>query len=442
MSQQRLLPIDPLFDPPPGWLAASLPEYTAVTRSIMQLAGAAEDPASFDKAREQILRERWLALTSVEPNETRFSIIVPVHNEEIALPSFLGALLASEVPADADAAVIFIVNGSSDGSAQVIRNRLARIRPVMDTILPRSRVDLQRSATANQFGLTESLRFLVVETPVPGKANALNIGNEIARAFGHEMAMNIDANNWVEPDSLARLYSCAHRHINRGAYPNTVIVNAGEFYADRRSTAPVTASPRVQKAEVTGWMFAWSTQWIHDCGGFPQGVIEDYGAGLLALSQGRQIAESGARIWGYAAANPFEESQQMVRFLYGAMQLSRHFSSDPNAMKILLEDFPNLRPLMGRFEHHFLRKFKAGRPITLARGLIRWLRNEILALRARQKLYRDPNGQTWEPVYSTKFGLSAAERLPTESFVARMGYALAGKILIYFDNLFDFLDRF
>ena len=199
---KNCLPIDLMFEQPSGWLRASLPKIESATRSILAMAGEAK---SIDEARVEFLERSWRELTGVAPSDTRFSISFPVHNEERSLPSVLGAFFASEMPTTAEIQVIFLVNASSDSSAALIKKRLACIGPATETSLSQSFIDAKRLDAVHQFSVGK-MRFLVVETPVPGKANALNICNEIARELDHEIAINIDANNWVEPDSIGLMY--------------------------------------------------------------------------------------------------------------------------------------------------------------------------------------------------------------------------------------------
>jgi glycosyltransferase involved in cell wall biosynthesis len=395
------LHVDLMLEPPLGWLHASLPKIESVTSSVAALTRKTQGYSSLEEARSIIQERRWLELTGVEPANTHFSIIVPVHNEERSLPSFLGALLASEIPSAADIKIIFVVNASSDQSFGIIRNRLAYIHRPAEVILPRSACDPKKSDMAYQV-CQNRIQFLVVETPTAGKANALNIGNEIAQQQNHEIAINMDANNWVEPDSVALLYSCAKQFIIDKPGSNVVIVNVNEYCQTRSDQTQVSLRCKTQKAEVTGWMFAWSIQWIHENNGFPQQAIEDYGTGLLALSQKKSIANSEAKIWGYCVANASDENKEVIRFVYGAMQLAQRFENNPIAMQILMEDFPHLRPMRSRLINYISQKRRERGPASFAKGILKWLFNEWLILKARQKLRRDPHGQTWDPIRSTK----------------------------------------
>ena len=390
-----------MIDQPTEWLHVCLPKIEATTRSIIELTQKDPSHLSLDEARPEYLEQRWRELSRVDLEDTHFTIVIPVHDEIHLLPSFLGAFLASELPWMADIQIIFVVNASGDQSATLIKNRLAYIQTPTEIPLSPSNFDQKRLDTAFEVNRNR-IRFLVVETPTVGKANGLNIGNEFARRQNHAIAINIDANNWVEPDSIALLYGRAKQAKLDIPESGNVLVNANEFCPTSMTQMQVSARVKTQKAEVTGWFFAWSTQWIHENGGFPQEAIEDYGTGLLALSQKKQIDESEAKIWGYCASNFFDENRELIRFIYGGMQLARRFGNDPLATEILLEDFPHLRPVSRRLEYYLSKKRNKGKPLKYIRSILRWLFNELLIFNARQKLRRSPHGQTWDPIHSTK----------------------------------------
>jgi glycosyltransferase involved in cell wall biosynthesis len=358
-------------------------------------------------ARATILGGHWFALTGVKPEDTHFTVIIPVHNEQGALPSVLGALLSSVIPCAADVQIIFVVNASEDDSAKIIRDRLARFGVPVDLALAPSAWDPTRTNEAFQV-LLGSMRFIVVETPTGGKANALNLGNEIALQSGHKIAVNIDANNWIEPDSLAWMFEHANRVIIENPESDVVLINSREFSQANNDRDPDTSREKTLKAEVTGWMFAWSTQWIRENNGFPQYAIEDYGTGLLALSQKKKIEESHANVWGYSAANLGDENKEQIRYIYGALQLKDRFKNDADATRILLGDFPILRSWKDRLTYGLLRRQNWARPVKFLRGLARWALNEALIFQARIKYWRNPLGQTWEPVASTKKARSSS----------------------------------
>lgn len=84
--------------------------------------------------------------------EVRGAVVIPAHNEAVVLPRCLSAL--AEDPAGQTVEVVVVANGCTDDTADVARSWADR--------LP---------------GLT------VVETEIPGKANALNLGDEAVSGY-------------------------------------------------------------------------------------------------------------------------------------------------------------------------------------------------------------------------------------------------------------------
>lgn len=391
--------IDLMIEQPVGWIRASLPKIEIATCSVANLT---HNAGLLHEAREACLCRRWRDLTEIDVEATHFSVVVPVHNEERSLPSMLGALLASELPSSADIQFIFVVNASNDKSVVQIKNRLALICSPTETHLPASDYDSRMKESAFQV-CCGRIRFLVIETPTAGKANALNLGNEIALRQDHNIAINIDANNWVEPDSIALIYQCAKQAGIDSPNNKVVLVNALEYCPTRNEQAQVAVKGKTQKAEISGSMFAWSTRWIQQNGGFPQLAIEDYGTGLLALSQRKRIIESSANIWAFSPADDADEKKQLIRFVYGALQLKRLFRDDQRVTNILMDDFPHLRPWRKRLDYYVLSRVRERKPLLkILRGFYTWLANENCIFEARRLLRRNPSGQTWQPIRSTK----------------------------------------
>ncbi|MDL1927287.1 MAG: hypothetical protein HND45_04440 [Chloroflexi bacterium] len=112
-----------MLEQPEGWLYASLPILLLITCEIFRLRQTMRGGISFDEARAIIQRKYWLDQTGIESVNSRFTIVVPIHNERRFLPSFLGAFLASGIPSDVDAQIVF-----------VLRNYLKRhFEPVCET---------------------------------------------------------------------------------------------------------------------------------------------------------------------------------------------------------------------------------------------------------------------------------------------------------------------
>lgn len=100
------------------------------------------------------------------------SIVIPAHNEEAVVASGLSRLLSGTAPGEFD--VVVVANGCSDRTAEVARQAGVR----------------------------------VLETPVPGKANALRLGDEACRTFPR---MYLDADVGLAAESVRALAAAAGR---------------------------------------------------------------------------------------------------------------------------------------------------------------------------------------------------------------------------------------
>lgn len=69
----------------------------------------------------------------MSPPRPTVSVVIPVHNEAGYLPSAVDRLFAELADVDADVTVLIAENGSTDGSAEVVR-RLAKDHPRLDLL--------------------------------------------------------------------------------------------------------------------------------------------------------------------------------------------------------------------------------------------------------------------------------------------------------------------
>lgn len=115
----------------------------------------------------------------------RGSIVIPAHNEEQLLPVCLAALAGQ--PGIAGLEIVVVVNGSSDRSAAVAREAAATLPSLV-----------------------------VLETPVPGKANALNLGDAQATLFPR---IYLDADIELSPGTVGHLITALDTDQPRVASP-------------------------------------------------------------------------------------------------------------------------------------------------------------------------------------------------------------------------------
>src|SRR5205085_12651488 len=94
---------------------------------------------------------------------------------------------------------------------------------------------LQPAAVTTRVG---NITFSHVDTPTPGKANALNIGNAIALERDHSIAISVDANNFVEPDVFRHMFARAHQAFADPAN-TTVVISAMHEHVTARTKLSV-----------------------------------------------------------------------------------------------------------------------------------------------------------------------------------------------------------
>ncbi|MCG5220674.1 glycosyltransferase [Streptosporangium soli] len=100
------------------------------------------------------------------------SVVIPAHDEEAVIGAGLGRLLAGTAPGEFD--VVVVANACSDGTAKVAERAGVR----------------------------------VIETPVPGKANALRLGDAACRTFPR---VYLDADVELTAESVRRLVAACGR---------------------------------------------------------------------------------------------------------------------------------------------------------------------------------------------------------------------------------------
>ncbi|OGG23812.1 hypothetical protein A3A79_01230 [Candidatus Gottesmanbacteria bacterium RIFCSPLOWO2_01_FULL_43_11b] len=372
-----------MHEQPAEWLVTSLPKIRKVN-SLLPKNLHSNNLRSFEHARLTTLEESWLDTTGIRPQETHCTIIIPVHNEHRSLPSFLRALMASQIPSSADLHFVFVVNGSNDDSAAIIYDRLSDF---------------------HSFG---DIRYTVMETVIAGKANALNIGNDIALKNHHTIAMNIDANNWVEPDTIPLLFKRAHQEFSDNP-GDVVLVDAKAIYAIKNNTqSPIdrfwfrVKGNNVHTPLLTGWMYAWNPEWINEVGGFPSTVTEDSAIAIEALARGRRIVHSSARIWGYISSTLVDRQKEFTRYLLGAVQLLRHFGRTSLLQNAISPEYPLDKSMWETLQYFFDDSTRGKNIAHFPLSLIKWIRYEYSLLIATLILRKKPDIQTWAPIKSTK----------------------------------------
>ena len=99
------------------------------------------------------------------------SVIIPAHNEEVGIARTLQGVLADDVP---DLEIVVVVNASTDRTAEIARSVDPRVK--------------------------------VIDTPTPGKTNALNLGEKELTSFPRVF---LDADIQLKPGTLTAILNAS-----------------------------------------------------------------------------------------------------------------------------------------------------------------------------------------------------------------------------------------
>lgn len=407
---------------PWGWKRASLPKLKASLQKIVP-------ENSLDRERVLgmtwsqrnrylntfILRrlERcWEEETGVKTGDSYFTLIVPIHNEENSLPSFLGTLMLSDVPSTVNMQVIFVTNACNDLSVDILKAFLSDLGNVetRDVVGDFTDQGIDRCCA---MVLLNHCTYIHINTSTAGKANALRIGNTIAHRSGHLITMSIDANNFVEPDAIRMMFSYAYRAFRGHPKPyDTVLFNGdgrGSVKGSKREglLAKINANRRhlveaggAGEGGVGGWMMAWNTRWMNDLEGPPQVALEDYAMGVLAKVNNFKIEDAkGAIIWGYMV-NDFKGLLNIrARYVRGKRQLYDYVNHDQSIVSFIENESYYMKSFKFRLKCLFHRMM--GNPLNTARYIATFLLWECAIWKGMRDYRRNPKNQSWEKIGST-----------------------------------------
>lgn len=318
-------PVYAFTENPKGWLKASLAQHKN------HLQNSSEDLIGSQA-------KRWQERTGVSAEDSRFTIIVPIHDEERSLPSFLGSLMLADFPYRAKIKILLITNACNDRSGQIIDSFLDRLGGEKDVQI----VNLDDSLLKQSAKVVyiNDLSLFHLDTATKGKANALRIGNQMALNAGHQVAISIN-----------------------------------------------------------GWMMAWKTSWLESIGGPPPVAIEDYAMGVMARKENFKIGKvEQAVVWGFIPNNLRNLFSSRARYIRGRFQLKDY---DPSTESLIREDYYFMRPTLVERLFKFLQEVDLTklRGLRQLMGFLIW---EYALRKARKEYCLDPHNQSWEPIYSTK----------------------------------------
>lgn len=350
---------------------------------------------------------RWEEKTGVAVKNSRFTIIVPIHDEEKFLSSFLSSLMIADFPHTAPMNIVFITNDCSDQSSQIVANFMKKMSGGLED--QQIAIDDTGLRQPMKVARMQNITLMHLDTATRGKANALRIGNNLAASQEHAIAMSIDANNFVEPNAIAQLFKSANeffevkkeKTVLISGLPRGVRLGLGRnplLDVGREINKDISAG----SSSVNGWLMAWSTDWLKNIDGPPQVAIEDYALGVMARIDGfnfQKIPE--AVIWGYIPNNVADTLSSRIRYIRGRHQLMKQV---PASEEIVRADHYFMRKTLMERTKVFLSELKEIKdtPFSLLRKVGNFFIWEYVLRKGFKQYLSNPESQSWEPLHSTK----------------------------------------
>ena len=405
---------------PRDWMKASLAKYKQLAAEMLTQSTQSKQAleAMPWSQRHSLLSQlaferqecRWEEETGVKPEETHFTLIVPIHNEVNSLPSFLRTLMLTDIPSSLHLHIIFLTNACSDASGDYVDEFLSSVGSIEETQLSGHYPDAQMH-TCYKKATRGNITFSHIDTPTPGKANALHIGNSLALERGHTIAMSIDANNFVEPDALRIMYSAAHKSMAGTPQTGDVVLMSGMEQIKRQASNLNDLMEKGRKMKqhlveesggyVLGCFMAWNTEWMNSIGGPPAIALEDYAMGVFARVQKYKVVQvKGANIWYYGVNTMKGLVDTRARYVRGMMQLLTLVDHDPATQKLIEnEAYYMKRTFIARLIY-LLRKSK-GSPQNFPKFTATFLLWERALQKGMQAYKQNPTNQSWEKIDAT-----------------------------------------
>ena len=214
------------------------------------------------------------------------SIVIPAHNEEAVIERCLRSILLEPRPDDLE--VIVVCNGCSDETARIARD--------FDPIIT------------------------VIETDVPSKSNALNLGDEAATRFPR---MYLDADIELMPGALSETLRTIDGNIHAAA-PGPVFDTSGASIAVRMFYKAWEQVPYFNDSMIGSGVYALSEQGRSRFDRFPD-IIADDGFVRLQFESSERRCTGGS---GFIVRTPLRLDKLVSiksRVLAGTDELHREF---------------------------------------------------------------------------------------------------------------------
>ena len=215
-------------------------------------------------ARSRRTRSQWVrphassssASLRIENRKGSFvpSVVIPAHNEKMVIERCLRSVLAEPRPDDLE--VVVVCNGCSDETAQISR-------------------DFDEAVS-------------VVETDVPSKSNALNLGDEAASSFPR---MYLDADIELGPGALKATFDAIKDPVHASA-PRPIFDTSGASLPVRMFYAAWKRVPYFNESMIGSGVYAMSEEGRSRFDRFPDIIADDGFARLQFTSSERRSVPS------------------------------------------------------------------------------------------------------------------------------------------------------
>lgn len=417
MSMEGRKPVHFLKVNPEGWKRASLPRFMASAKEVMSQLPLSKEPLEdmvwsqrhdyLDAYAVKMQERRWEAEVGLKVENTHFTVVIPVYNEENSLPSFLSTLMFWDIPSSVDMQVIFVTNACSDASNRIIDAFLSdrgKLEVKKINYVFKDKYVEENYKIVQQ----DSKRFIHVNTPTSGKANALGIGNVIACQSKHGLAICVDANSFLEPDAIRILFAHAYRAFQRELNVSDTVLISGKGQIARKASRFKELIDRTEAVKqhliedsgvVLGCLMAWNTLWMESIGGPPEVALEDYAMGVMARVKNYKIEQVNARVWNYRVTNLKGFLGTRARYTRGMLQILDFTHYDPDVVKVIekkayfIKNFPGrLRYLLYKSKQH---------PRNFPRYMMTFLLWEYALQKGKKDYAQNPTNQSWEKIDAT-----------------------------------------
>jgi len=374
---------------------------------------------------QQAEAHKWEEITSLKPSESNFTLMVPIHNERVTLSSMLAALDNSLLPRDLNLKVVFVTNGCTDDgrSTQIVSDymRLQNGATItgnqndgyqleggeldyleIDTSAHKYDPNLSHSVKHAKKG---SIHYFHFDTATAGKANAQNVVNKwcLDNGQGEELLMSMDANNYPEPEAIARLFKETTDLVRNDPKFGIISATACEDIQKKSklfkfAKSKVAGVGNKTEVSVNGWLHAWIPKQIEEVGGVPRIAGVDYAIGALLRLAGRSIYRSSeVRIHGF---EPSDWKYRVEQYRRAARARRQLIDYEPQLATMVKEDNHYMRPFPQRLIE--LKEWIKTNPTGVPFVLSKWLMWELGIILGNRDYEKNPFNATWTPIASTK----------------------------------------